>query len=48
MFQELQDVLNNPEIKNHTESCVALNFIFQFIFHELKDTKHVRRWVNSF
>ncbi len=42
-FQELQDILRDPELKKKKETCLCLNLIFQFLFQELRDTRPIRR-----
>lgn len=36
---------NKDFLKGDSQSCIALNMMFQFLFQELKDTKAVRRYI---
>ena len=45
LFQEILDILQDPELKNKKESCSCLNLIIQFLFRELKDTHMIRRYI---
>ena len=46
-MQEIQDALKEASFKSDKESCKGLNLLLQFLFQELKDAKHVRRYMIS-
>lgn len=42
ILQNLIDALENESSKK--ESCFAVNFLFQFLFKELRNTQKVQKW----
>ncbi|KAL5012622.1 hypothetical protein ScPMuIL_011173 [Solemya velum] len=42
--KELIKLIHEQEQGGKKETCLFINVIFQFLFKELKDTKHIRQW----